>query len=297
MNPKLGLWHHGGFKVIRELSDSEYKGYKKAERRLSRFWSDLHLFMIVRLNYDDLKNLLTRVQDLVVKGKIAGEISLLQTNINRHILNYLSAVRTFLDHSETNLRSRYGTDSKKYRHFKDACSHAYDDNFSYRFLYKLRNYVQHCGMPIGSLVFETVTESKPGFIMKRKRAYRVLRFEFNRDDFLRKSKSWGSQLAKEIRRLPVEFDINKHITEMMKCLEMVAFTLIEDDFRELMQSARYVQQLLTPIKDMSGIPCIRMKDQYEENGEEIHTFTDTEFIPLPIVETVMSLGLLTEERG
>jgi len=69
-------------------------------------------------------------------------------NLNRLMLNFLSAFRTFLDHTQTNLDRTYGKESENFKIFKKTRSSYYDNYFSYRFLDKLRNYSQHMGMPI-----------------------------------------------------------------------------------------------------------------------------------------------------
>jgi hypothetical protein len=82
-------------------------------------------------------------------------------NLNRYIMNLLTAVRTFLDHTERNLTHRHGKDSEQFQAFKKATAEAYDSSFAYRFLYKLRNYVQHRGMPIGKMSINTQLGAEP----------------------------------------------------------------------------------------------------------------------------------------
>jgi len=290
MNPLLGLVSKGKIEEVRQLTDTEYEEYKKAATRLIRFSSDRQLFMIVRLNYADYQNLLKRYFEAYAKDPRRGwpiRVERMALDINRHILNYLSAIRAFLDHSETNLKRRYGKDSQRVRHFRDACSYAYDNNFSYRFLYKLRDYAQHCGMPLGALTLHS-EEVDP----LSKTVRRSLAVKFNRDELLNKFDQWGSQLKKEIQKLPLKFEINPHVTEMMKCLERINLTLIEDDLPELIQSAEYIEQLIKHTKDMRGIPCIlRVKDLARTQEGKVKQFKmDIEWIPLHLVEAVMKVG-------
>jgi hypothetical protein len=68
--------------------------------------------------------------------------------VNRAIINFLASMRLFLDHTETRLDRRYGRHSRPFGAYKQATAAAHDARASYRILYNMRNYVQHCGMPI-----------------------------------------------------------------------------------------------------------------------------------------------------
>lgn len=288
MNPMLGLINKGKITAVRELSDTEYEKYKKAREHIRRFSSDQHLFTIVRLNYDDYVNLLKQYLEEYTKNPHIGwsRIERMALDMDRHILNYLSAVRTFLDHSETNLKRRYGTDSLRVRRFKDACASAYDNNFSYRFLYKLRNYVQHCGMPPVELTLHS-KETDP----RSKDVQHSLAVRFNRDELLSKFNKWGSRLTREIQELPLMFEINLYLTEMMKCLERINLTLFEDDLPELIQSAEYIQKLISNTKDMLGTPCILRTKVLARSpkGKVERLDVNIEWIPLHIIELVMNV--------
>lgn len=286
MNPKLGLMSQGKFEEIRELSNTEYEKYQKAATRLMCFSSDQQLYTIVLLNYDDYKNLLGRYSEEYVKNPRMGwlRIERMVLDLNRYILNYLSAVRTFLDHTETNIKKRYGKNSQRARRFKDACSNAYDKYFSYRFLCGLRNYAQHCGMPLGELTLQSV-EIDP----YSKEVRHCLAVKFDRDKLL--SNFRWRKLTNEIKNLPAKFEITPHLTQMMKCLERINLTVIGDDLQELIQSAGYIQQLIKHIKDMDGTPCIfRIKELVRSpEGKVKQLKVDIENIPLHVVEIIMNI--------
>jgi len=104
---------------------------------------------------------------------------------NKYFLNYLSSVKTFLDHTETKLKKNYGDQSQRYKCFKEICSKSYDASFSYRFIIKLRNYSLHCGMPLGGLTLQS--EEKPPFSGN---IYHSFEAKFNREKLLEYD-SWG----------------------------------------------------------------------------------------------------------
>jgi hypothetical protein len=150
--------------------------YTKSKQRFVQFSYDQQLFEIVRTNYIEFAKAMSGylaeyVDNPSMNWSRADEII---KEANRLILNFLSSVRTFLDHSELHLKRRYGKDSQQVKRYEEICSQQYDGEFSYRFVYQLRNYVQHCGMPVGH------------FSLSSKLV----------DD------SWGKQLENEIRQLP-----------------------------------------------------------------------------------------------
>jgi hypothetical protein len=285
MKRELGVVSKREISAVRSLSNSEYKEYRKAIRPLFRFSRDNQTFLIVRLNFDDFENLLKQHLEGYTKNASMGwnRMEYMFLEVNRRLLNYLSSVRTFLDHSETNLKRRYGRDSERVKHFKKACSEAYNDNFSYRFLYALRNYAQHCGMPVGQLTLHSEETNS-------KQVLHSLVVKFDRDELLGRYDKWGSQLKNEIQKLPSTFEINPHVAEMMKCIEKIFLMLTEDDLPNLVKSAEYVQQFMAQTKSMPGTPCILVPTILERSpkGKVKKLDMNIEWIPLHLVKMIMS---------
>ena len=50
-------------------------------------------------------------------------------------------------HQAEPLNRRYSADSPEFARFKEATHEEHDSNFSYRFMYKLRNFAQHSAFP------------------------------------------------------------------------------------------------------------------------------------------------------
>lgn len=122
--------------------------------------------------------------------------------INRLLLNYLSSFRTYLDHLTTRYSRLEQQGSTYLKDFKKITSTCYDTSFFYRFFYKLRNYVQHCGLPI-SYMHTSETADKGSVKI-------TISTGFNRDVLL-DGFDWGSvrnDLLKQPERL-----------ELLPCLE------------------------------------------------------------------------------
>ena len=161
------MMHNKGITEIRELSEEEYREYKKASDSLFDFSRGQQLYTIVTLNYDDFINVIKQYTNEYTKNAQHINSLIMEKmvlNINRFLLNFLSSVRTFLDHSETELKRNYGNSADILKRFKEICSESYDNCFSYRFLSRLRNYSQHCNMPIGKLTLHSIDVATIGNI-------------------------------------------------------------------------------------------------------------------------------------
>lgn len=294
MSYKLGI-QGKGITAIRDLSDEEYQDYRKASDCLLNYSKDQQLYAIVTSNFNDFVGVLRNYSQEYAKNPSAVNWIMMEKmvlNINRHLLNYLSSVRTFLDHTETKLKRNYGDQSERFKRFREACSKSYDDNFSYRFLIKLRNYTQHCGMPLGGLTLHS--EEKPPY---SGHVYHSLKVKFSRDELLEYD-SWGSRIRKEISELPSEFEIVPHVVEMMKCLAKINLVIIQEDLPELIRSAEFIEQLIDPAKGKEGIPCIlkllEIKRETDKTIKEMQV--EITNIPFHIVQFVLNIRRQTQPQ-
>ena len=289
MSVSLGVAGKKNIKGIRKLSDSEFEEFKKANSHLIQFTRDQNLFNIVRLNFEDYVKLLNEyLQEFIQNPRtIQSKMPMMFLNINRLIINYLSAIRTFLDHSETNLKKRYESDPQRITSFKNACSKEYDNNFSYRFVYELRNYVQHCGMPLGSLALGASLVNPV-----TNKAKRVMEVKFVRDELLEDSK-WKAQIRDEIQKLPQEFDITSHLSEMMKCIKRINLILIEKEVSELIKNAKFLEKIVNETKKEQGVPCVIQYSDIKRtpSGEVKSLSMNLTWIPVGLVASIKKTGM------
>jgi hypothetical protein len=250
---ELGILEEKGISTIKKLSKEEYREYKTAAERLFDFSRDQQLYAIVSFNFDDFKELIKKYAEDYSKNPQNINYILLENmilNINRHILNFLASVKCFLDHNETKIKKKFGKKSKRVSYFKEMCSEIYDVNFSYRFLTKLRNYTQHCGMPLGGLKLHSKEDPPFSNIV-----HHSLQVNFSRDQLLEYD-SWGPQISKELQKFPPEFDVVPHIDEMMKCIKRINTSLISLDIAELYRCVDLIENIIKPALEKEGIPCI-----------------------------------------
>jgi len=75
----------------------------------------------------------------------------LTDEMNRRLSNYLSSMRLLLDFNQTRFKRWYRSHPELLDAFRQQRATLFDSSFEYRFAYKLRNYSQHFGMPIGQV--------------------------------------------------------------------------------------------------------------------------------------------------
>ena len=132
------------------VTEEQYELYRYHRNVVAEFSKDHELLKFVLEEHARF-----RIGLVDVGRAMAGEPNLLNQyhlpalsfKTNSLILGFLGSVRTFLDHAGTSISRRYGKGSEQFLYFKELTAYQFDNVFSYRFLYKLRNYTQHCGMP------------------------------------------------------------------------------------------------------------------------------------------------------
>jgi hypothetical protein len=271
----------GRIESLRKLEDKEFQEYTKTISCVSGFSNDQQLYKLTLLNYEDFLNIIIKISKDYNDDPTKVSFSILEEmnlNINRYLINYLFSVRTFLDHIETKLKNLYDQNSIKVINFKKACSFEYDNCFSYRFLYKLRNYSQHCGLPLEGFSLESKEE--PEFSGKIVNSMIV---KFKRENLLTYGE-WGNRIKQEIKALPEEFNVLPHVINLTKSLDKINRVIINDNISELIKSAEYIEQLITPAINKEGIPIIFRfsNDGKTKQIEMIH-------IPFHIIEYVKQL--------
>lgn len=202
---------------VRPLGNEEIEVYDTQKNILMEFVNDFALVEYVRLNYESLIELLN---ETIIK--VAKEPSFIGSYpfktfpflLNTRILNYMMSVKTLLDHMETSINRRYGEDSTEFVEFKALTANEFDSKFSYRFMYKLRNFVQHCGMPPLSYTISKSLDETSSTLSVELIVY------FMRDELIRGFSKWGAPVKADLTQMDESFPImpifNEHINSIFK---------------------------------------------------------------------------------
>ena len=138
--------------ILIEFGAEEYGVLADALNALDRLQPPFDYKLICR-NFLDLQEVHRFVTLVLSMGRAFGtaEPRALGEAVMRSVVNWLTSVRLFLDHTETTLNRRFGESSDEFTQFQDATHLAYDSRVGYRFVSQFRNYVQHCGLPLSQI--------------------------------------------------------------------------------------------------------------------------------------------------
>jgi hypothetical protein len=144
-----------GFSGFIEIDKTEYEYIKIARANLFELLLLEETFDILIENFQEYEAELLSIasRDMVFNFDDNVSMSHERIIVSRRIVNLLSACRMYLDQSMHHLRVIYGKDSEKVEIVKNKTNSYYDNNFGYRAMEALRNYVQHRGFPIHNLTF------------------------------------------------------------------------------------------------------------------------------------------------
>lgn len=238
--------------LLIELTDEEFGEFERANGALAKFVGDTELFVMVLYNYQAYYDTLYEVlQAFITRRESEFVPRRAYLDINRQLLNWLLSVRTYLDHMELSIKRRHGKDSAIWRSFRAACVAAYDSSFSYRFIYRLRNYAQHMGLPAHTVQFN-MTPSPTDPSQPEHKVFVACR----RDGLLEEFDGWGSSLREELAHQPIEIELRPHVDAMMTLMEQINMTYLREASALLRPQAQYVRDLLYRLPESTGERCV-----------------------------------------
>lgn len=197
-----------------------------------------------------LDSLLNREKFNLLDNNIP-ELKYISRNANRFLFNFLTSSRTYLDHTETYLKRTYGSTSVEATKFKEQTIKLYDSHFEYRFIYKLRNYAQHCAIPLNKITLEY-----QGLEPENRKL--TLIPIFDKTELLKNFSEWGSQVKSDFQSQPNEMFVKKIIDVYYKCLETLNDFFIKLESPILGESVRYLEGFLG---DNFSKPTVNEKTQ------------------------------------
>lgn len=177
--------------------------------------------------------------------------------INRSLLNLLTSMRTMTDHLEARVKRTYGSESEEWKILKRLLSHAFDNEFSYCFASKLRNFVQHVGMPPIHFSLDDKFEST--------HIECHVKLEFSRDELLNSYDSWGAVVKPRLQAQAEFFCVFEIIETLVNSLlDIYARFKKETSLPKVQEARDYILQL---INEPQGYVSNEYAVGYFEKGE------------------------------
>jgi len=186
---------------IIDLTEKEFESIKEYSKNLLEVKLIEEKFDILIKNFFDYEmNILESSHRQMLYGyskSFHGDEEIFE--INRMIANLLSSCRIYIDHTQNHLDRIYGGNTVEISRFKKIVKDIYDNNFSYRFMYELRNHVQHNSLPVSVLRYPAPENSgKENELIKY-----GIKLEINIEDIKRDKEIVNKRIFSEIENMKV----------------------------------------------------------------------------------------------
>lgn len=249
------------FEHIESINEENYSNFKNRLQIIEDVDNSFDLFLILKENYAEIvdlhnghfKDFFDHLNNPLNLND--NEYTFLKIEVNRIIINYLSSYRMLIDHYDRVINKRFGKLSKEYMRYKELLSDSYDRHFEYRFIYKLRNFCQHCGLPVTELILEG------------NKIYRTIELCFNKSYLLDDYDSWSPKLKNDFEGLEEKFPVNEIIEMNFQIMESISEQVRFLYKERYIEALKEIDNLTRPLRRDKEIVIITEFDLSEENYE------------------------------
>jgi hypothetical protein len=265
-----------GYSPFIEITEDEYKALKIArdflfealylEQKFDLVTEDFIEYEMTLLSYAARHMMFSNLDYMRLQNEV--------NNINRRLVNLLSACRLYIDHCIHHLSNIYGSETEKVEAVNNQKKAEYDSKLSYRVLEALRNYVQHRGFPVQKVTYNRnrVEEGDNWQILFSVTPY-IKTNELQEDEKFKKT------VLDELKRLGDEFDIKPLIREFVTSIGNVhkkAREVLKEDIQQWEERIHNCIQKFraeTKSDDIIGLGIAIQEDE-GTYSESISIFTD-----------------------
>lgn len=214
---------------------------RDANRALRLYRGRLEFLDLVQWN---LEEYLALEERLLIHGLGPGENKLRspELDLNRCLMNLLASARSYLDHTETDLKRRFGESDERYQRFRHLTNRLYDSYFAYRFLYRFRNFVQHCGLPLDSFSYESCS-TKRSLICTVSRERLLAGFD------------WGA-LRPEIESLPEKVELTEWLVAYVHYLSSLHRHICKEELPAVKNAVSLLLAADQQLGNLAGMPVV-----------------------------------------
>jgi len=206
------------FKEIKWLNTAQHARLKNACLKVDDLYATSDIFLVVKDNFHALCELLR----VVSKHHPAPDTKLARRPILREVVNTASAFRMFLDHLDSEGKSKLGDAIAD--ELKQAQSREYDSSLSYRLCYQLRNHATHKGFPSLDVSIRSSVEGDsktasashygPG-------SFTAVLVSIKRDELLRDKEKLNAKVRNELKNLEEKIELVEHFRSAVEALERI----------------------------------------------------------------------------
>jgi len=253
--------------LIRPITANDMIKVETAIKRMGDFGSYCGLYEICEKNYYSIVQYYPSIRDEFPSHRQKSQEYMMKAlqEMNRLLMNYLSSFKTYIDH----LSTRYATLQRQgyshleaYKNIKTAC---YDGSFAYRFFYKLRNYVQHCGLPLGYINIEESPASDGSVKIDAT-------IGFERDNLLNAFKKWGEVRA-DLLEQPATMELLPYLDEFRSQIQLIDLVVSSIEISLASDSWDFINKLVSEVQVEfpNGMPFIGRYEGYDTGDTKLQS--------------------------
>jgi hypothetical protein len=273
--PNGDLYPGSTFILVAGVYPESYAAAVEAIAVVLEFEREEEKLQIAKINCEEAEAYISYLKE-PHEFRSREEIHTEAVELARKYVNALSGIRLYLDHTETRLNRRYGEDSKIFSDFTAACSHEFDNVFEYRFIYKLRDYVQHCGMPFQHIVDRHISEQD---------SRRTCEIGFKPKELLDDYKKWGTVRTELENHSGEIIEAQGVLTKVFQSIQRIHLANELSERPSLLEHGRKIINVVKPAFDLNMEPMLTKTPPLEN---EIRS---SEFHQVPF-EGLLKLGLI-----
>lgn len=199
-------------KSIREITKKTADEIKEAYTIIHEFDYFQRRLLEIELNKDDYFRTIERYESLYREDEESSSLGYDYkrkgfVDINRAFINYISSFKAFVEHMFSDLRKKFGEDSKEFKELKKFTKNLYDGYLSYRLLIRLRDFALHRRFPIQSVHFDREIGKKGEYEYK-------VNVQFNKSVFLDNT-NLKRIFRNDFKSYGKLFDVEPFVNELM----------------------------------------------------------------------------------
>lgn len=242
------------------INESKFEQLKKAKECLSEILSFEEKYELLLSNYMELEKecLLISAQKMVYEDNEYMNFFDIKLLFNQRIVNLLTTSRLYIDQLSQHIKAcNLNIDIKSF------FSYEYDNNFEYRFMEALRNYVQHRGLAVHftSIGSNWTSLDDDGEMQFKTRVY-------TKKDEVEKDSAFKKSVAKE---MPDKVDIIYASRSYIESISKVHCNIRKILSDVAISSRQIVEEIIHEYEKTSngksiglGIVCLENNGKYDE---------------------------------
>ena len=267
------------------INESKFEQLKKAKECLSEILSFEEKYELLLSNYMELEKecLLISAQKMVYEDNEYMNFFDIKLLFNQRIVNLLTTSRLYIDQLSQHIKAcNLNIDIKSF------FSYEYDNNFEYRFMEALRNYVQHRGLAVHftSIGTNWTSLDDDGEMQFKTRVY-------TKKDEVEKDSAFKKSVAKE---MPDKVDIIYASRSYIESISKVHCNIRKILSDVAISSRQIVEEIIHEYEKTSngksiglGIVCLENNGKYDEILDKFYITLEWDNIRIKLEKKNQSL--------